>query len=70
MLICTYGYRVTPFGIKAMFSKDNGETWDTGYDIYVNHISDDIGYPQPLSFPTEVCLQYFTPAQRKAVPAQ
>lgn len=48
MLICTYGYRETPFGIKAMFSTDNGKTWDTDNDIYVNRVSDDIGYPSTV----------------------
>lgn len=45
ILISTYGYREAPYGIKAMFSKDNGETWDTGYDIYINGITFDLGYP-------------------------
>ena len=45
MLISTYGYREAPFGIKAMFSTDNGKTWDYGYDVYVNGILGDLGYP-------------------------
>lgn len=52
MLICTYGYRKAPFGIKAMFSKDQGKTWDTGYYIYennnVNSVSWDLGYPSTV----------------------
>lgn len=59
MLICTYGYRVTPFGIKAMFSKDNGETWNTDYDIYVNHISNDIGYPSTVELSDGSLLTVF-----------
>lgn len=45
MLLCTYGHRREPYGIKAMFSKDNGKTWDYGYDIYVDNVTDDLGYP-------------------------
>ena len=48
MLVCTYGYRQTPFGIKVMFSKDEGKTWDTDNDLYINHVSDDIGYPSTI----------------------
>jgi len=47
-LICTYGYRIAPFGIKVMFSKDLGKTWDTGYDLYVNGVSEDLGYPSTV----------------------
>lgn len=28
-MLCTYGYREDPMGIRAVFSYDNGETWDT-----------------------------------------
>ena len=36
MLISTYGYRQAPYGIRAMFSRDGGESWDTGNQIFVN----------------------------------
>jgi sialidase-1 len=45
MLIATYGRREPPFGIRAMFSRDNGQTWDAGHVIYENTISRDLGYP-------------------------
>lgn len=48
MLITTYGYREEPAGIKAMFSTDGGKTWDAGYDVYVNGVSFDIGYPSTV----------------------
>jgi len=35
MLICTYADREHPTAIKAMFSTDNGATWDTGHLLYV-----------------------------------
>ena len=48
LLIATYGYRGKPSGIKAMFSRDEGKTWDTGYDLYVNGMGPDLGYPSTV----------------------
>lgn len=48
-IVATYGYRKPPYGIKAMFSTDGGKTWDAkGYDIYVNNVNWDIGYPSTV----------------------
>jgi len=44
-LISVYGYRNPPFGIKVMVSDDDGASWDAGHDLYVNHVSPDLGYP-------------------------
>ena len=59
MLICTYGYRQTPFGIKVMFSEDEGKTWDTDNDLYINHVSDDIGYPSTVELSDGSLLTVF-----------
>ena len=59
MLVCTYGYRQTPFGIKVMFSKDEGKTWDTDNDLYINHVSDDIGYPSTVELKDGSLLTVF-----------
>jgi hypothetical protein len=60
MLICTYGFRAkSPYGIKAMFSRDNGETWDTDYIIYENDISNDIGYPSTIELDDGSLLTVF-----------
>lgn len=48
LLVATYGYREVPYGVKAMFSSDNGETWNTDYDIVINEFSGDIGYPSTV----------------------
>ena len=48
MLICTYGYREAPYGIKAMFSSDGGNTWETDLNIYVNGVNKDLGYPSTV----------------------
>lgn len=48
-LVATYGYRSTkPYCLKVMFSKDKGETWDTGYHLYENNFSPDLAYPSSL----------------------
>lgn len=45
VLCSLYGYRQAPYEIRAMFSADNGNNWDTENTIYVNGVSDDLGYP-------------------------
>ena len=41
MLIATYSYRMPPFGIRAMFSRDGGESWESGVELFVNGMSTD-----------------------------
>ena len=53
LLICTYGFRgepmrTPPFGIRVMFSRDNGETWSESESIYENDFSLDLGYPSTV----------------------
>jgi len=48
ILISTYGYRREPYGIKAMFSRDNGRTWETGHYIYSDGLGIDLGYPSTV----------------------
>ena len=69
MLICTYGYREKPYGIKAMFSNDNGESWDYGYDIYVNDFSSDLGYPSSVELDDGSILTVFYAHPGKNEPA-
>lgn len=45
VLISTYGYREAPYGIRAMFSRDGGRTWDTDYVLDADGQSGDLGYP-------------------------
>ena len=64
LLVCTYGYRgeplrTPPFGIKVMFSQDNGETWSKSEDIYVNEISLDLGYPSTVELKDGSLLTVF-----------
>lgn len=59
MLICTYGYRERPYGIKAMFSGDQGRTWECGYDLYAGGVSGDLGYPSSVELDDGSILTVF-----------
>lgn len=48
LLICTYGYREAPFGVRVIFSRDNGKTWSEPFDLYVNGVCGDLGYPSSV----------------------
>ena len=58
-LISVYGYREAPFGIKVMASRDGGETWDTGHDLFVSGIHPDLGYPASVELENEDVLTVF-----------
>ena len=45
VLVSVYGYREKPYGIRAMFSRDGGETWDTDNVLLSEEPSADLGYP-------------------------
>lgn len=53
-VLCTYGIRpgrhADPGGIRATFSTDNGETWQTGKEVQIRRdfLNLDIGYPESL----------------------
>ena len=50
-LISVYGYRDQPYGIRAMFSHDGGQTWDTDNVLLDNEASADLGYPCSVELP-------------------
>ena len=68
-LISTYGYREAPYGIKAMVSRDGGETWDAGHDLYVNGIHADLGYPASVELENGNILTVFYARQEQTGPA-
>ena len=74
ILLSTYGFRgdpeeKAPFGIRAMFSKDGGKTWDTSYRIYDNEISPDLGYPSTVELKDGSLLTVFYAIPEKGGPA-
>lgn len=70
LLVCTYGYRAKkPFGVKAMFSRDNGTTWDVDHVIYENDASADLGYPSTVELPDGSLLTVFYAHSAENAPA-
>lgn len=69
VLICTYGYRQMPYGIKAMFSCDMGRTWSRGQDIYTDSISWDLGYPCSIELKDSSILTVFYAHEQEKGPA-
>lgn len=47
-LSMTYGYRLKPFGIRARFSKDKGDTWSDEVVLRDDGGSWDLGYPRTV----------------------
>lgn len=44
-VICVYGYRLKPYGQRAMVSYDDGKTWMTDIILRDDAPDDDLGYP-------------------------
>jgi len=49
-ILCTYGYRKPPYGIRACISYDNGITWDLQNEIIIKENCPfwDMGYPMSV----------------------
>jgi hypothetical protein len=62
-VLCAYGYRQPPFGVRATLSRDGGRTWDVAGEIVVRDDggSSDLGYPVSvqLSDGTVLMAYYF-----------
>jgi hypothetical protein len=48
-LLCSYGYRRAPMGIRASLSSDNGKTWDVAHELILRQ--DGFGNPGDLGYP-------------------
>ena len=46
-VLCVYGYRRDPYGVRAAFSDDEGETWDIDHEVVLRDdgLHRDLGYP-------------------------
>ena len=58
-IISSYGYRLSPYGIRMMFSEDNGKTWDTDNILYAQEFSSDLGYPATIELDDGTLLTVF-----------
>ncbi len=47
-LIATYGYRERPYGIRAMISQDDGQSWQYDYILRDDGPHPDLGYPSSV----------------------
>lgn len=60
-VLCTYGHRRAPFGVRACFSYDEGETWDIEHEVVPRDdgISGDLGYPVSLQLEDQRILSVY-----------
>ncbi len=51
-MLCTYGRRKAPFGIRAAISEDGGRTWLSGEEIVIRDDlpNGDLGYPTTIEY--------------------
>ncbi|HDP34020.1 MAG TPA: exo-alpha-sialidase [Candidatus Hydrogenedentes bacterium] len=52
----TYGWRASPYGIRARVSSDNGQTWSEEYILRADGASWDIGYPRTVQRSDGLCV--------------
>lgn len=61
-LLCTYGRRKAPFGIRAALSGDGGRTWQTDREIVIRDDlpNGDLGYPTTIEYESGklFCIYY------------
>lgn len=52
-LLCTYGYRRKPYGVRACLSSDGGKTWDVKNELIIRDDCPvwDCGYPFSVQLP-------------------
>ena len=52
-MLCVYGYRRIPFGIRACLSHDEGKTWDIQNELILRKdgVDRDVGYPTSVQLP-------------------
>ena len=50
-VLITYGYRAYPFGVRAILSRDGGDT----FDIEREYVLSDTGYSWDCGYPSTVC---------------
>jgi len=71
-VLCAYGYRQKPYGIRATLSRDGGRTWDVANEIVVRDDggTSDLGYPFSVQLPDgTVLMAYYFNQERPGEPA-
>jgi hypothetical protein len=61
----TYGYRSSPYSIRARLSADGGRTWEEEIMLRDDGAAWDVGYPQTVQRPDgKVITVYYWPRAR------
>lgn len=71
-VLCAYGYRQKPYGVRATLSTDGGRTWDAAREIVVRDDggSSDLGYPVSVELPDgRVLIAYYFNQEKPGDPA-
>ena len=60
-IVCAYGYRREPYGIRVTLSHDDGETWDIGHEIVLRDdgLHRDLGYPASIQLEDDRILTIY-----------
>ena len=60
-ILCTYGYRRDPFGVRCCISKDDGHTWDIDNEIIIRDDNPiwDCGYPFTIELESGVLFTIY-----------
>ena len=69
VLLSAYGYRTAPYGVRVMYSTDDGETWDTDHVLYDRAADDDCGYPASVELDDGSILTVFYAHTQENTPA-
>lgn len=69
VLISTFSHRSKPYGIWAVFSEDNGETWSDEFVIAEGKDTDDLGYPSTIQLDNGELITVFYTRENDYVPA-
>ena len=69
-LISVYGHRNgEDSGIRVMLSADNGNTWDTDYELFKTQTGPDLGYPAVVELSDNSLLTVFYASEYNGGPA-
>ena len=64
-ILLFFGVRHEPFGVQALVSKDNGQTWDERRLIVCDDLGDnDLGYPSTVRLGAHLVTAYYSAPRR------
>ena len=58
-LALTYGWRRSPYGVRAQVSSDDGQRWSPAYSLRADGASWDIGYPRTVQRRDSKCVTVY-----------